>query len=89
MVSESTYFHKIIHDLSPVYITAYINFASERIHSTGLSSQRYVKEPTCRTKIYQWSHFSYCIKIWNGLDPDIQDKDSYKELNSVFSAHDL
>ena len=95
------FFYKIVHGLSPAYLTAYIDFASERSHSNRSSTQRHLEEPIFRTKVFQSSCFLYCIKIWNGLDPDLQNIDSYKEFkskipsfiniksNSSFSVHDL
>ena len=53
------------------------------------------------TKIFQLSFYPCCIKIWNSLDPNLQNIDSYKEFkcklspftkiksNSVFSVHDV
>ena len=101
MVSEITFFLQKVHGLSPDYLTAYINFASERSHSTRSSTKIHLEEPICRTKVFQSSFFPYCIKIWNGLDPDLQNIDSYKEFkskispfikiksNSIFSVHDV
>ena len=95
------FFHKIVHGLSPAYLTAYINFASERSHNTRLSSQRHLEESICRTKVFQPSIFPCCIKIWNGLDPDLKNMNSNKEFkckispfikiktNSIFSVHDV
>ena len=95
------FFYKIVHGLSPDYLTAYINFASERSHNTRSSTKIHLEEPICRTKVFQSSFFLYCIKIWNGLDPDLQNIDSYKEfkskmspfikikLNSIFSVQDV
>ena len=57
--------------------------------------------PICRTKFFQSSSFPYCTKIWNGLDPVLQNVDSYKEFKSkilpfiriksnfIFSVHDM
>ena len=57
--------------------------------------------PICKTKIFQSSFFPYCIKIWNGLNPDLQNIDSDKyfkskispfikiKLNSIFSVYDM
>ena len=54
-----------------------------------------------RTKVFQSPFFPYCIKIWNGLDPELENIDSYKEFkskissfikmksNSIFSVHDV
>ena len=90
-----------LHGLSSACLTAYINFASERSHNTRSSSQRHLEEPICRTKVFQSSFFPGFIKIWNGLDPDLQNIDSYKEFkgkispfikiksNSMFSVHDV
>ena len=95
------FFYKIVHSLSPDYLTAYINFASERSHSTRSSAQIDLEEPICRTKDFQSSFFPYCIKIWNGFDPDLQNIDSCKEFkskispfikiksNSIFSVHNV
>ena len=41
------FFYKTVHSLSPIYLTAYINFACEKIHNTRLSSQRHLEEPIC------------------------------------------
>ena len=94
------FFCKIVHGLSSAYLTAYISFANERSHNARSSTQRDLDVPICRTKYSQSSFFSYCIKIWNGLDPDLQNKNSYKEFkskispfikmksNSIFSVHD-
>ena len=53
------------------------------------------------TKIFQLSFYPCCIKIWNSLDPNLQNIDSYKEFkcklslfikiksNSIFSVHDV
>ena len=93
--------YKIVHGLSPTYLTAYIYFASERSHSIRLSTQRHLQEPICRTKAFQSLFFLYCIKIMNGLDPDLRNKDSCKEFknkasplikintNSISSVHDV
>ena len=72
------FFYKIIYGLSPAYLTAYINFASDKSHNTIPSSQRCLEEPICRTKIIQSSFFGCCIKICNGLNLDLQNMDSYK-----------
>ena len=94
-------FNKIVRGLSQTYLTAYINFFSERPHSTKSSTQRHLEEPMCRTKIFQSSFFPYCMKIWNGLDSVLENIDSYKaskskispfikiKSNSIFSAHDV
>ena len=94
-------FNKIVHGLSQTYLTAYINFSGERPHSTKSSTQKHLQEPMCRTKIFQSSFFHYCMKIWNGLDSDLENIDSYKAVkrklspfikinsNSIFSAHDV
>ena len=52
------FFYKIVHSLSPAYLTVYINFASERSHSTRSSSQWHLKETIWRTKVFQSSFFS-------------------------------
>ena len=95
------FFYKILHSLSPAYLTVYINFASERSHSTRSSSQWHLKETIWRTKVFQSSFFTYCIKIWNGLDNDLRNMASYKVIkskillfikmksNSIFSVHDV
>lgn len=44
------FFYKVVHCLSPTYLTAYINFASESSHKTRSSSQGQLEEPICRTK---------------------------------------
>ena len=63
MVSEFTFFfYKIVHGFSPVYLTAYIGFASEMSHNTRSSSQRHLEVPICRTKNSQSSFFPCCIK---------------------------
>ena len=95
------FFYKVVHGLSPAYLAAYINFASERSHNIRLSTQRHLQEPICKTKVFQSLFFLYCIKIWNGYDPDLQNIDSCKEFknkaspfikinsNSIFSVHDV
>ena len=35
---ELLFFYKIVHGLSPAYLAAYINFASERNHNTRSSN---------------------------------------------------
>ena len=92
------FFYKIVHGLSPAYLTAYINFAIERSYNTRSSPRRHLEEPICRTKVLQSPFFLYCIKIWNGLDPDL---DLHKEFKSkispfikikskcIFSVHDV
>ena len=44
--------------------------------------QRHLAEPICRTKVFQSSFFPCCIKIWTGLDSDLQNLDSNKKLKS-------
>ena len=39
----------------------------------------------CRTKVSQSSFFPYCIKIWNGCDPDLENIHLYKEFKSKIS----
>ena len=80
------FFYKIVHGLSITYLKAYMKFASERSHNTRSSTKRHLEEPVCRTKVFQWSFFPYCIKIRNGLDPDLQNIDSYKEFKSKISS---
>ena len=73
-----------------------------RSHNARSSTQRHLEEPICRTKVFQSSCFPYCIKIWNGLETDLQNIDSYKEFKSkkkslfikiksrsIFSVHDV
>ena len=73
-----------------------------RSHNARSSTQRHLEEPICRTKVFQSSCFPYCIKIWNGLETDLQNIDSYKEFkskkkslfikiksSSIFSVHDV
>ena len=85
------FFYKIVHRLSPAYLIAYINFASERNHNTRYhhntrsSSQRHLEEPFCKTKVFQSLFFPCCIKIWNSLDSDLQNIDSYKEFKGKIS----
>ena len=95
------FFWKIVHGLSPAYLTAYRKFASERSYNTRSSTQWHLEAPICRTKGFQSSFLTYCIKIWNDLDPELQNKDSYKEFrskispfikikpNSIFSVHNV
>ena len=45
------FFYKIVHSLSPAYLTVYINFVSERSHNTRSSTQKHL-EPICRTKVF-------------------------------------
>ena len=63
------------------------------LENSTWSSQRHLKGQTCRTKI-----FSYCIKIWNGFDSDMQGIDQYRvkitpfieiKSNSVFSVNNV
>ena len=42
---ELLIFYKIVHSLSPAYLTAYINFATEISHNTRLSAQRHLEDP--------------------------------------------
>ena len=51
------FFYKIVHGLSAAYLTAYINFVSERSHNTRSSTHRHLEEPICRTKVFQSSFF--------------------------------
>ena len=76
------FFYKIVHSLSPDYLAAYINFASERSHNTRSSIQIHLEEPICRTKVFKSSLCLYSIKTCNGLDPDSQNIDSNKEFKS-------
>ena len=85
----------------PAYPTAHITPASGRSHNTRSSSQRHPEEPIFRIKFFQPSYFPCCIKIWNGLDPDLQNIDSDNEFkgtilpyikikaNSALSMHDM
>ena len=73
-------FYKIVHRHLPAYLTPYINFSSERNHSTRSSTQRHLEEPICRTKVFQSLFFRYCIKTWNGLDPDLKIQTHIKNL---------
>ena len=51
------FFYKIVHGLSAAYLTAYINFVSERSHNIRSSTHRHLEEPICRTKVFQSSFF--------------------------------
>ena len=42
---ELLIFYKIVHSLSPAYLTAYINFATEISHNTRSSAQRHLEDP--------------------------------------------
>ena len=64
----------------PAYLTPYINFSSDRSHSTRSPTQRHLEEPVCRTKVFQSSFLRYCIKTWNGLDPDLKIQTHIKNL---------
>ena len=45
------FFYKILHGLSPAYLTVYINFVSKRSHNARSSTQKHL-EPICRTKVF-------------------------------------
>ena len=80
------FFYKIVQGFCQAYFTVYIYFTSERRHNTRSSSQTQLEEPICRTKILQSSFFPSCIEIWNGLDPDLQNTDSYNEFKGKISS---
>ena len=45
------FFYKILHGLSPAYLTVYINFVSKRSRNARSSTQKHL-EPICRTKVF-------------------------------------
>ena len=59
---ELLFFYKIVHSLSPAYLTAYINSGSERCHNTRTSTQRHLEEPICRTKFFSHHFFLTALK---------------------------
>ena len=102
MVSEITFF--LQHSTQPFLSLpdGLYKFASERSHNTRSSTRRHLEQPICRSKVFQSYIFPYYIKIWNGLDPDLENIDSYKKFknkispfikmksnSTIFSVHDV
>ena len=85
MESENSCFYKIVRGLSPGHLTTYINFASDRNQNTRSLTKIHLEETICRTKVFKSSFFPHCIKIWNGLDPELQNIDSYEVFKSKIS----
>ena len=96
MVSETTFF--LQNSTQP--LSRLPDNLHKFFHNTRSSTQRHLEEPVRRAKVYQLSFFPYCIQIWNGLDLDLQNTDSYKQFkskilpfttiksNSIFSVHE-
>ena len=57
-IENYLFFYKIMHDLSPAYLTTYTNFASDRSHHIRPSIEEHLKKTVFRTKIFQSRFFS-------------------------------
>ena len=51
------FFYKIVHGFSLAYLTAHINFASEKRDNTRSSAQRHLEEPICRINDFSEQFF--------------------------------
>ena len=102
MVSEITFFfYKIVHSISSAYLTAYINYTGERSRNTRSSGSKTSWRDNSQNQNFPVFIFPCCIKIWNGLEPNLQIINLYEEFkgkislfveiksNSIFSVHDV
>ena len=100
MFRKLTFFYKIVKDLSPQYLTKYVNLRSTSNYQTRSANKNNLQEYSCRTESFKHSFFPFCVREWNKLDNTIQDAESIKQFKlmlknffslnqrSLFSIHE-
>ena len=95
------FFHKIVNGLLPVYLQSYISYCGEGVYRTRSANQKNVIQFSTRTKIFESSFSSYCIKEWNDLSEGLQKIKSTVHFktkilsfitpkeNSIFKIYDI
>ena len=94
------FFHKILNDLSPLYLRSYLDNNTEVIYQTRSSSSSKIKSFSARTKNFKTSFYPYCLKEWSNLSEEISNIVSLNKFkktmlnfikpkeNSVLAMHD-
>ena len=95
------FFHKIINGLLPVYLLSYISYCDEGVYRTRSANQKNLRQFSTRTKIFESSFFSYCIKEWNNFSEELRKIKSTVQFktkilsfirppkNSIFKIYDI
>ena len=95
------FFHKIINGLLPVYRQSYISYCGEGVYRTRSANQKNLRQFSTRTKIFESSFFSYCIKEWNNFSEELRKIKSTVQFktkilsfirppkNSIFKIYDI
>ena len=78
-----TFFYKIVKDLSPGYLTKYVNLSSTSNYQTRSGNKNNLQEFSCRTESFKHSFFPFCVREWNNSDNTIQDAESIKQFKSM------
>ena len=57
-----TFFYKIVKDLSPRYLTKYVNLRSTSNYQTRSANKSNLQEFSCRTGSFKHSFFRFCVR---------------------------
>ena len=77
------FFYKIYQGLLPYYLQTCNNAVRERAYLTRSTAQNEIKPIPARTKVFENSFFTYCVKEWGKLN----DGDNWKTLLFVKILH--
>ena len=95
------FFHNIINGLLPVHLQSYISYCGEGVYRTRSANQKNLRQFSTRTKIFESSFFSYCIKEWNNFSEELRKIKSTVQFktkilsfirppkNSIFKIYDI
>ena len=78
-------FYKILNDLSPQYLTKYVNLRSASNYQTRFASKNNSKKFSAELKVLS-IFITICVREWNKLGNTIQDAESIKQFKSMLKT---
>ena len=78
-----TFFHKIVNELVPKYLTYYLNMNNNQVYKTRASEYNNIKRFKKRTENFKQSFFPLYINEWCKLDISLRKAENIKRLKSI------
>ena len=79
------FMHKVVNDQVPSYLSDLKPQQREQEHGYNLRNSSSRTIPKCRLTKYQMSCFPLGVKIWNSLDPDLQNTHTFEAFKNLLS----
>ena len=81
------FMHKIIYENAPIYLLERKPQRRNQEHEHQLRNSSSLTIPKCRLSKYQLSFFPQATKIWNNLDPILQNTADYNQFKTLLQKN--